>query len=68
MTVDISKQFRMARDMVGESQEMVSIKSGIPQKTISKVETGKEVLLSTAEKLAEYYGFKLELRDQCGRL
>ena len=41
MTVDISKQFKIARDMAGESQEMVAIRSGIPQKTISKIETGK---------------------------
>ena len=67
MNVGISKQFKIARVTLGESQEMVSIKSGIPQKTISKVETGKEVLLSTAEKLAEYYGFRLELVDLCGK-
>ncbi len=67
MATIISKQFKIARVTLGESQEMVSIKSGIPQKTISKVETGKEVLLSTAEKLAEYYGFRLELVDLCGK-
>jgi DNA-binding XRE family transcriptional regulator len=67
MATNISKQFKIARVTLGESQEMVSIKSGIPQKTISKIETGKEVLLSTAKKLAEYYGFRLELVDLCGK-
>ena len=67
MRVDISKQFKIARDMMGESQEMVAVKSGIPQKTISKIETGKEVYISSMVKLAEYYGFRLELVDLCGK-
>lgn len=67
MTVDISKQFKIARDMRGESQEMVAVMSGVPQKTISKIETGKEVYYSSMQKLAEYYGFRLVLEDVCGK-
>ena len=63
---NLSKQFLLARKVLGISQERVEYDTGIAQSTLSQFEHGKlNCGIKTLEKLANYYGMRLELVDGC---
>ncbi|TDQ41042.1 helix-turn-helix domain-containing protein [Aureibacillus halotolerans] len=62
--MEIVGKLMAARDRQKLSQRALSKKSGIPQKTISRIETGKDIpQLKTLLKLASALGLELTMID-----
>lgn len=62
------RQFKAARVLLGISQDRAAFDTELSQKCISEFESGKrDPRISTLCKLADYYGFEIQLVDKCER-
>ena len=63
-TLEMVGKIMAKRDVLGLSQKALSEKSGVAQKTISRIENGKDVpTLDTLGKLAYALGMKIVVID-----
>ncbi|PEJ58358.1 transcriptional regulator [Bacillus sp. AFS002410] len=65
IALEIVGKLMAARDRMGLSQRQLSKLSGVPQKTISRIENGIDIpKIPTLLKLANSLGFELSLRPK----